>query len=226
MFSQYLVTAQIWWIQHAGSNMMNSACRLNLCPVSLKCLSTGMALGSLTSFLWLFNRILKVVSAFPTSWILQSSHSSKYMMKLLLQVVFWNILNVLLVWLLLKCSVFITCLQQSVLEFEKHGEHFPLVNLLVVSSFLFFSIVFPPINCLRFLFLWIANRGLFSNTFLSSGLTFNMCQCFWSIYIYIIIIKSFYLHEYTACFMPVSVLHFPKQWVADYRCMFRILSNI
>ena len=112
----------------------------------------GMALGSLTSFLWLFNRILKAVSAFPTYWILQSLHSSKYMMKLLLQVVFWNILNVLLVWLLLKCSVFITCLQQSVLEFEKHGEHFPLVNLLVVSSFLFFSIVFPPINCLRFLF--------------------------------------------------------------------------
>ena len=69
------------------------------------------------------------------------------MMKLLLQVVFWNILNVLLVWLLLKCSVFITCLQQSVLEFEKHSEHFPLLNLLVASSFLFFSIVFPPINC-------------------------------------------------------------------------------
>ena len=120
------------------SIMMNLACRLKLCPVWLKCLSTGMALGSLTSFLWLFNRILKAVSAFPTYWILQSSHSSKYMMKLLLQVVFWNILNVLLVWLLLKCFVFITCLQKSVLEFEKHGEHFPLKNLLVVSSFLFF----------------------------------------------------------------------------------------
>ena len=39
------------------------------------------------------------------------------MMKLLLQVVFWNIWNVLLVWLLLKCSVFITCLQQGVLEY-------------------------------------------------------------------------------------------------------------
>ena len=41
---------------------------------------------------------------------------------------------------------FFTCLQQSVLGFEKHGEHFPLVNLLVVSSFLFFSTVFPPIT--------------------------------------------------------------------------------
>ena len=129
MFSQYLVTAQIWWIQHAGSNMMNSACRLNLCPVSLKCLSTGMALGSLTSFLWLFNCVLKAVSAFPTYWILQS----KYMMKLHLQVLFWN---VLLVALLLKCSVFIACLQNSVLEFEKHGEHSPLVNLL--AAFYFF----------------------------------------------------------------------------------------
>ena len=102
-----------------------------------------MALGSLTSLLCLMNRILKAVSAFPTYWILQSSHSSKYMMKLLLQVVFWNILNVLLVWLLLKCSVFITCLQQSVLEFEKHGEHFPLVNLLVVSNVLFFFYCVP-----------------------------------------------------------------------------------
>ena len=60
-----------------------------------------------------------------------------------------------------KCSValitfemlrFFTCLQQSVLEFGKHSKHFPLVNLLVASSFLFFSTVFPPINCLRFFF--------------------------------------------------------------------------
>ena len=145
--------------------MMNLACRLKLCLVWMMRLSTGMALGSLTSFLWLFNHILKAVSAFPTYWTSQSLHSSKYMMKLLLQVVFWNILNVLLVWLLLKCSVFITCLQQSVLEFEKHGEHFPLVNLLVVSSFLFFSIVFRPTNCRRFLFLQKANRDLFSNLF-------------------------------------------------------------
>ena len=118
--------------------MMNLACRLKLCPIWLKCLSTGIALGSLTSFLWLFSRTLKAVSAFPTYWILQSSHSSKYMMKLILQVAFCNILNVLLVWLLLKCSVFIICLQQSVLEFEKHVEHFPLVNLLVVTRFYFF----------------------------------------------------------------------------------------
>ena len=140
-----------------------------------------MALGSLTSFLWLFNRILKAVSAFPTCWILQRLNSTKYMMKLLLQAVFWNILNVLLVWLLLQCSVSIICLQQSDLEFEKHGEHLPLVNLLVVGSFLFFSIVFPPIHCLRFLFLRKGNRSLFSNTFVSPGLTFNMCQCFSSI---------------------------------------------
>ena len=86
----------------------------------------------------IFSVILKAFSAFPTYWILQSSHYSKYMMKLILQIVFWNILNVLLVWLLLKCSVFITCLPQTVLEFEKHGERFPLVNLLLVSSFLFF----------------------------------------------------------------------------------------
>ena len=177
----FSISLDIFSISCNCSIKMNLARRLKLCPVWMKCLSSGMALGSLTSFLWLFNRILKAVSAFPTSWILQSSHSSKYMMKLLLQVVFWNILNVLLVWLLLKCSVFITCLQQSVLEFEKHSEHFPLVNWLVVSSFLFFSIVFPPIKCLRFLFLRKANRGLFSNTFLSSGLTFNMCQCFPSI---------------------------------------------
>ena len=106
------------------SIMMNLACRLKICSVWLKCLSSGMALGSLTSFLWLFNQILKVVSAFPTYRLLQSSHSSMYMMKLLLQIAFWNILNVLLVWLLLKCSVFIAYLQQSVLEFEKYGEHF------------------------------------------------------------------------------------------------------
>ena len=70
------------------SIIMNLACRLKLCLVWLKCLSTDMALGSLESFLWLFNRILKAVSAFPTYWIVKSSHSSKYMMKLLLQVVF------------------------------------------------------------------------------------------------------------------------------------------
>ena len=67
-----------------------------------------------------------------------------------------------------KCSVgfitfeitFITCLQQSVLEFEIHGEHFPLLNLLVVSRVLLFTIVFPAINCLKFLFLRKANREL------------------------------------------------------------------
>ena len=64
-------------------------------------------------------------------YILQSSHSSKDMMKLLLQVVFWNILNVLLVWLLLKCSVFITCLQQSILEFEKHGERLYILYIYI-----------------------------------------------------------------------------------------------
>ena len=157
---------------------MNLECRLKLCPVWLKCLSTGMVLGFLTSFLWLFNSILKAVLAFLTYRILQRSDSSKYMMKLLLQVVFWNILKVLLASLLLEWSVFITWLQQSVLELEKHDEHFPFVNLLVVSSFLFFSIVFPLIICLRFLFLRKANRGLFSNTFLSSRLTFNMSQYF------------------------------------------------
>ena len=155
MFSQDLTTAQL---------MINWACRWKLHPVWFESLSTGMALGSLASFLWLFNHILEV-SAFPTYWILRSSRSSKYMMKLLLQVVFWNILNVLLVWLLLKCSVFITCLQQLALEFEKHGEHFPFVNLLVVSSFLFLSIVFPWINCFRFLFLLKANWGFFQIPF-------------------------------------------------------------
>ena len=156
----FSISLDVFSISCYCSIMMNLACRLKLCPVWLKCFSTGMVLGSLTSFLWLFNRILKAVSAFPTSWILQSFHSSKYMMKLLLQVVFWNILNVLLVWSLLKCSAFINFVQQSVLEFEKHGEHFSLVNLLVVTSFLFFSIVFPPFNCLRDLFLRKANRGL------------------------------------------------------------------
>ena len=173
------ISLDVFSISCNCSNMMNLACRFKLCPVWLKCLSTGMALGPLTSFLWLFNRILKTVSAFPTYWILQSSHSSKYMMQLLLQVVFWNIVNVVLVWLLLKCSVFITCLQQSVLEFEKHGEHFLLVNLLVVSSFL--SILFPPINCLKFLILQKANRGLFSNTFFKFRIY---------IYIYIYIYKK------------------------------------
>ena len=177
----FSISLDVFSISCNCSVMMNLVYRLKLCPVWLKCLSTGMSLASLTSFLWLFNRILKAVSTFPTYWILQSSHSSKSMMKLLLQVLFWNILNVLLVWLLLRCSVFITCLQQSILKFEKHGEHSSLVNFLVVGSFLFFSIVSPPINCLRFLFLRKANRGLFSITFLSSGLTFNMCQCFSSI---------------------------------------------
>ena len=88
MFFQYLVTAQL---------LLNLECRLKLCPAWLNFLSIGMALGSLTSFLWLFNCILKAASAFPTYWILKSLHSGKYMMKLLLQVVFWNILYVLLV---------------------------------------------------------------------------------------------------------------------------------
>ena len=161
----FSISLDVFTISCNCSIMMNLVCRLKLCPVWLKCLSAGMALGSLTSFWWLYNCILKAVSAFPTYWILEISHSSKYMTKLLLQVVFWNILNILLAWLLLKCSVFVICFQQSILEFEKHGEHFLLVNLLVVSSFLFFSIVFPPISSLRFLFLWKANRGLFSKPF-------------------------------------------------------------
>ena len=145
--------------------MMNLACRLKLCPVWLKCLSTGMVLGYLMSFLWLCNCILKAVSPFPKYWISQSSHSGKYMMKLFLEVAFWNILNVLLIWLLLKWSVFITCIQQNPIEFEKQGEHFLLVNLLAVSTFYFFSIVFRPINCLRLLFLRKTNRAYFEKPF-------------------------------------------------------------
>ena len=117
------------------------------------------------SFLWLCNCILKAVSPFSKYWILQSSHSGKYMMKLFLEVAFRNILNVLLVWLLLKWSVFITCLQQNPIEFEKQGEHFLLVNLLAVGTFFFFSIVFRPINCLRLLFLRKTNRAYFEKPF-------------------------------------------------------------
>ena len=93
----FSISLDVFSISCNCSIMMNLACRLKLCPAWLNFLSIGMALGSLTSFLWLFNCILKAASAFPTYWILKSLHSSKYMMKLLLQVVFWNIPNVLLV---------------------------------------------------------------------------------------------------------------------------------
>ena len=84
----FSISLDVFSISCNYSIMMNLACRFKLCAVWLKCVSTGMALGSLTSFRWLFCRILKAVSAFPTYWILQSLHSRKYMMKLLLQVVF------------------------------------------------------------------------------------------------------------------------------------------
>ena len=84
----FSISGDVFSISCNCSIIMNLTCRLKLCLVWLKCLSTDMALGSLESFLWLFNRIFKAVSAFPTYWIVKSSHSSKYMMKLLLQVVF------------------------------------------------------------------------------------------------------------------------------------------
>ena len=94
----FSISLDVFSISCNCSIMMNLACKLILCPVWLKCLSTGMALRFLTSLLWLFNRILKTVSAFPTYWVLQSSMKLRWkyeitisMMKLLLQVVFWNI---------------------------------------------------------------------------------------------------------------------------------------
>ena len=174
----FSISLDVFSISCNYSIMMNLACRFKLCAVWLKCVSTGMALGSLTSFRWLFCRILKAVSAFPTYWILQSLHSRKYMMKLLLQVVFLEYskcsVGLIAFEMLRFCYLFTT----NCLWIWKTWWTFPLVNLLVVSSFYFFSIVFPPINCLRFLFLRKANRGLFSNKILSSELSFSMCQRF------------------------------------------------
>ena len=48
------------------SIIRNFACTLKQYPGFLKCKSTGIDFGMLTSFLWLFSIILKVVSVFPT----------------------------------------------------------------------------------------------------------------------------------------------------------------
>ena len=61
------------------------ACKLNECPGFLKCKLAGIDFGLPTSFLWLFNLMLKAISVVPTYWTLHSKHSMKLMMNLLLQ---------------------------------------------------------------------------------------------------------------------------------------------
>ena len=56
---------------------VNVAYLLKLWPGCLKSMDAGIAFGllPLVSFLWLFNRMSKGVSAFPTYYVLQRMHS-------------------------------------------------------------------------------------------------------------------------------------------------------
>ena len=71
------------------SIIVNFASLLKSCPSPWKCLHAGMEsfVGWYALVLWLFNRMLKVVSYLPTYCVLHFLHSMRYMMLLLLQVV-------------------------------------------------------------------------------------------------------------------------------------------
>ena len=83
---------------------------INLCHSFLKWAQAGMAFGLLTSFLWLFNLMLKLVSDLPTYWRLHRIHSSKQIIHWLSHVMLWYILKTLFVRLILKVLVFTTCI--------------------------------------------------------------------------------------------------------------------
>ena len=83
------------------SIIVNHTCSLNLWPFFWKCLSANIALGSFTSFLWLFNLMLNGVSFLPTYCKLHIMHSIRYSV---FQFVLQNIFQVLFVCLLaLEC---------------------------------------------------------------------------------------------------------------------------
>ena len=132
------------------TRIVHFECLLKLWLSCWKCLQAIIASTFFTFFRWLFSLILKLVSTFPTYCLLHKIHSIKYMTQLLAQLTFWNILYIFLVCSLLKVVVFLTCLQQSDLNFVRHGEHLPCFSLCICLFLtLFFSISLLPINSLR-----------------------------------------------------------------------------
>ena len=100
-------------------------------------------------------------------------------MKLLLQLMWLQILNTLLVSLLLNVFVEVNCWQQRQ-HFELQGTNFPVWLLfLVFIIFLLLWMVFVPIICFRlvsFLKPIMAISGL--KAFLQLSFAYNMCHCF------------------------------------------------
>ena len=81
----FKVSLSVVWILLSCSINVNFAWRLNECPGFLKWKLGGIDFGLFTSFLWLFNLILKAVSAFQTYWILHNLHFIKPMINLFLR---------------------------------------------------------------------------------------------------------------------------------------------
>ena len=146
--------------------------------LSEKCLHAGMVsgLGLYALFLWLFSRWLNCVSVLPTYCMWHFLHSMRYMTKLLLQVVLWNMVYDFLVCWLVNEDVELICLQHRLVILVRHGRHFPLFFSFFRITLLFFIVV-CPIRSLRFLFLLYAMNGLSVKDVPSSWLIFNISQC-------------------------------------------------
>ena len=149
--------------QYKFTSLSMMACLLKLGPFSWKCLQDRMELGFLVSFLWLFNPKLNAVSAFLAYCILHNMHSIRQIMYSLLQSRLKKMLNVRFVCWLMNVFAVSTWLQHRVLVPNKHGVHFPILELILNFLTSPFSICVLPIFLLDFSFskrLWLGVLGI------------------------------------------------------------------
>ena len=106
------------------SIMVNFACLLKLWLSCWKCLQAVIVSTFSKSFRWLFSLMLTLVSAFPTNYLLNKTHSIKYITQLLVQLTLWNILYIFLVWWLLKVEKRYLMPSTGLLMETKIDEHF------------------------------------------------------------------------------------------------------
>ena len=97
---------------------VNFACSLKFWPGNSKCWSAWDEFCLFTSFWWLFNRKLKVVSDLQVYCLLHNTHSIRYIRFLFLQLSLLYILRVLCVTVLLKVFVDCTCVQPKLFHLE------------------------------------------------------------------------------------------------------------
>ena len=173
------------------SIIMNLACSLKLWPFFQKCLSANIALGSFTSFLWLFNLMLNGVSFSSTYCRLHIMHSIR---KMTYSVSQWNIFQVLVVCWLLNIAVVFTFSQHIFPVFALHGVHLPSFKDFKSLLTLLFSIQYVSIISEMFLFRLNAVIGSFSKIYLRFSF---ICKVFQFFVIVLVIFGRNRLHVIT-----------------------------